>query len=879
MSTVVEPEKPQEKFRKDYTPPPYAIESLRLNFVIGEEETLVESELTIKPATDTTASAPMFLDGEELSLRSIELDGRALEEGADYTLGSEGLTLLSPPLSPFKLSSVVAIKPQENTQLSGLYKSSGNFVTQCEAEGFRRITFSQDRPDVMATYVVRMEADKEAYPLLLANGNEVGSGELPGGRHWAEFEDPFRKPSYLFACVAAKLDGIEDTFTTMSGRVVRLAIWSEPENIDQCDWAMQSLKDSMAWDERAYGLEYDLDVYHIIAVNDFNMGAMENKGLNVFNTACVLAKPSTATDSDYERVQGVVGHEYFHNWSGNRVTCRDWFQLTLKEGLTVYRDQHFSADMTSEAVKRIEDVRIMRSAQFVQDAGPMAHPIRPESYIAMDNFYTVTVYNKGAEVIRMYRTLLGADGFRKGMDLYFERHDGQAVTCDDFRAAMADANGRDLTQFERWYLQAGTPTIKVSDSYDEASKVYSLTLAQSTKPTPGQESKEPFHVPVAVGLLDGSGESLLDTQVLELTEAEQTFTFEGIPTRPTASVLRGFSAPVKVDLPRDDATLAFLAANDPDPFNRWDASQQLASRVILSLAAKSASGEALELPPSFVDAFRSTLLADGLEPSLQAYSLTLPDFSTLAQEMDVIDPDGLIAALKFTRKSLAASLKPDLLSVYESLAPPAGEAFTIAPEAVGKRRLRNAVLGYLSKLGDEESEALCLAQFRDASCMTDSIAAVAALASTPGAARDEALGTFYSRAKANKEALVINKWFAVQASADTPTPLADVRALLEHEAYDGTNPNTVRSVINTFAGANPAAFHAADGSGYDFVAEQVVALDKRNPQVAARLATAFNSWRRFDESRQELMKGALLRIKETQGLSKDTFEIASRSLA
>jgi len=575
MSAVAtaEPKAPVEKFRVDYKPPPYIIDTVQMDFNINEDETIVTTSLAFNRGADTTDGTPLELDGdsESITLKSVAIDGTALVEGTDYTLTEDTMTLLNPPTgASFTLESTVAIKPQENLQLSGLYKSSGNYVTQCEAEGFRRITYFQDRPDVMAKYTrVRVEAEKAKYPLLLSNGNELTSGELEGGRHYAEFEDPFPKPSYLFALVAGNLPGIEDSFTTMSGRAVRLAIWSEPENIDQLGWAMQSLKDSMKWDEEAYGREYDLDVYHIIAVKDFNMGAMENKGLNVFNTACVLAKPSTATDGDYGRVQGVVAHEYFHNWSGNRVTCRDWFQLTLKEGLTVYRDQHFSADMTSAAVKRIEDARIIRSAQFTQDAGPMAHPIRPESYIAMDNFYTVTVYNKGAEVIRMYRTLLGVAGFRKGMDLYFERHDGQAVTCDDFRAAMADANGADLTQFERWYTQAGTPTVAASGAYDAAAQTYTLTLTQSTPPTPGQPTKEPFLIPVEVALLAADdGAVLAPGRVLELSEETQSFTFGGVASAPVPSVLRGFSAPVKLDLPRTDAELAFLAANDDDPFNK-----------------------------------------------------------------------------------------------------------------------------------------------------------------------------------------------------------------------------------------------------------------------------------------------------------------------
>jgi len=683
MSSTATAPAPIERFRKDYMPPPYHTTSLFLNFDIHEEETLVTSTLTLLPG-EAASKEPttLDLDGEDLELRSIALNGAPLVPGADYILLPEGgLRLLRLPAgnAPLSLKTVVAIKPHENTQLSGLYKSSGNFCTQCEAEGFRRITYSQDRPDVMATYEVRVEADRAKYPVLLSNGNAVDSGELPGGRHWASFSDPFKKPSYLFALVVGALGSIEDSFVTASGRKVRLAIWSEPHNVDQLGWAMQSLKDAMRWDEQTYGLEYDLDVYHIVAVSDFNMGAMENKGLNVFNTAVVLAKPSTATDADYERVQGVVAHEYFHNWSGNRVTCRDWFQLTLKEGLTVFRDQHFSADMTSEGVKRIEEARVVRSAQFLQDSSPMAHPIRPESYIAMDNFYTVTVYNKGAEVIRMYKTLLGEAGFRKGTDLYFERHDGSAVTCDDFRAAMADANGRDLSQFERWYDQAGTPTVSASGTYDAEKRRYTLTLSQSTPPTPGQPSKRPFHIPVTVGLLASDGSELAPSRVLELTGERASFDFDGVDAAPrAASVLRGFSAPVKLEMEAGDDTLAFLASHDTDPFNRWDAGQRMYSRALLSMAqayrdapASTPPKEreaALTLPPGVVQAFGATLSSNALDWSLQAYSLSLPDFSTLAQSMAVVDPDALCAALRAARTQLASAFRSELEATHADLA-------------------------------------------------------------------------------------------------------------------------------------------------------------------------------------------------------------------
>ena len=760
----------KEKFRLDYAPPPYRIDSLSLNFDIHEEETLVTSTLTIIPAAPG-GEASLDLDGEDLELKSIELDGTPLAEGADYELTSDGLSVLHPPdgEGPFVLKTVVSILPHKNTQLSGLYKSSGMFVTQCEAEGFRRITFFQDRPDVMATYQVRVEADKASYPLLLSNGNEVGKGEASDGkRHWASFVDPFRKPSYLFALVAGDLGGIEGTFTTTSGREVRLALWSEHENVDQLDWALSSLQQSMAWDEETYGCEYDLDVYHIVAVNDFNMGAMENKGLNVFNTAAVLAKPSTATDADFERVRGIVAHEYFHNWSGNRVTCRDWFQLTLKEGFTVFRDQHFSQDMTSAAVRRIEEARIIRTAQFMQDGGPMAHPIRPESYIAMDNFYTVTVYNKGAEVIRMYKTLLGADMFRKGTDLYFARHDGQAVTCDDFRQAMSDASGKDLTQFERWYLQAGTPTVSVSSAYDADAQRYTLTLAQSTPPTPGQPEKLPFHIPVEVRLLSAEGEPLTPPSLLELREETQDFVFEGVSSPPLPSILRGFSAPVKLQMETDDAALATLAAHDDDPFNRWDAAQRLYKTKLLALIESASSGVDLSassspLDPTLLAVFKAALTDVHADPALRAYSMAMPDFSTLAQEMKVVDPEAISAAIGHTKRSLAHALRPELQAIYDSL--PVSDEYQINEGQVGTRMLRNAVLGYLAKNADEEAQQVCLRQFRSATCMTDSIAALAALAPIEGEPREEAMEAFYTRAKANNEALVLNKWLAVQASA------------------------------------------------------------------------------------------------------------------
>ncbi|KAJ8609027.1 hypothetical protein CTAYLR_008707 [Chrysophaeum taylorii] len=848
-----------EKFRADYKSLPYGVESVNLNFDIkSESSTYVTSKLRF-----VGGGGPLELDGEDLKLVSLRVDGEPVE----YELTPDGLKIATPPPAPFELETVVEIDPKANTQLSGLYASSGNLCTQCEAEGFRRITYFYDRPDVMSKYTVRVEADKDAYPVLLSNGNEVGKG-VDGDRHWATFEDPFNKPSYLFALVAGDLGHIEDTFTTMSGRQVRLFVWSEHHNVGALDWAMHSLKTSMKWDEDRYGREYDLDVYHIVAVSDFNMGAMENKGLNVFNTACVLAKETTATDGDYERVLGVVAHEYFHNWSGNRVTCRDWFQLTLKEGLTVFRDQHFSEELTSPAAKRIEDIRIIRSSQFTQDASPMSHPIRPESYVAMDNFYTVTVYNKGAEVIRMYRTLLGEGGFRKGMDLYFERHDGEAVTCDDFRAAMADANGKDLTQFEEWYKQAGTPTIKVTER-GVKDGAYRLTLTQSNG------GKPPLHVPIKAALVAPGG-AVAET-LFELTDESKTFEFpmavNGEPYVP--SLLRGFSAPVKLSFepPLSIAELESLAAYDDDAFVKWDSWQQLAARVVLD---KYHGAQDAPLPDYLVNAFKATLTNGDEESSLRAYSLDLPDYSTLALELEDLDPTKLCDALKATRLGLATAARAELEACYAAMAP-ADDTFSLDAAAVGRRRLRNTCLAYLSKL--DGGDALCGAHFDAATCMSDSIAPVAQLASKPDSNdRARCLEAFYDKAKKNQEDLVINKWFAIQAMADCDGAIDNVSKLLEHPDFTDTNPNRFRAVVNTFALGNPRHFHSGDGKGYDFIADQICSIDKKNPQVAARLSNAFGSWRRYEPSRRDLMRQALERIKVTAGLSKDTLEIVSRSL-
>ena len=875
---------PKTTFLKDYTPPAYRIPTVDLRFELGEESTTVHARLRIVRAATTPAGAPLALDGQHLELLALRLDDAPLATDR-YQVDADHLTLLDPPES-FELAIVTRIRPQDNTALEGLYQSSGNFCTQCEAEGFRRITYFLDRPDVMAVYTTTLVADPTRYPVLLSNGNLTDSGSLDDGRHWATWHDPFPKPCYLFALVAGRLRHIEDQFVTRSGHPVTLRIHVEPENIDQCGHAMDSLKQAMAWDEQRFGLEYDLDLYQIVAVGDFNMGAMENKGLNIFNTKYVLAKPDTATDADYQGILGVIGHEYFHNWTGNRVTCRDWFQLSLKEGLTVFRDQEFSADLGSHGVKRIEDVRMLRSSQFPQDAGPMAHPVRPDAYIEINNFYTVTVYNKGAEVIRMMQTLLGRDGFRRGMDLYFQRHDGQAVTCDDFVAALADANDVDFTQFKRWYHQAGTPELTVGDAYDPATRVYTLTVRQSCPPTPGQPHKDPFHIPLALGLLDAEGRDLPlrlageetargTTRILELREPEQTFRFADVPARPIPSLLRGFSAPVKLITTESDPDLRFRLAHDRDDFNRWDAGQTLAIRVILTLVEERRQGREWALPESFSAAFGQAL-ASGGDPALLAHVLTLPGEGYLAEQMAVVDVDSIHAAHDFVRHTLAARLRDPLRATYDALRAGTDEHYRIDAAAIGRRALQNVCLDYLLQLDDAELRALGLRQFREASNMTDQLGALAPLANREGPEGVEALAAFYDRWR--HEPLVVDKWLTLQATSRRPGALIQVRRLMGHEAFNPRNPNKVRALIGAFGQANPFHFHAADGSGYTFLADQVLALNDFNPQIAARLVAAFTRWRKYDPSRQAGMRRQLERILAAPALSPDVYEIATKSL-
>ncbi|NYZ14316.1 aminopeptidase N [Azospirillum sp. RWY-5-1] len=866
-----------------YRPSTHLIDTVDLHVDLREEATTVRARLGIRQNPARAGAEPLVLDGQRLELVSVTVDGVPL--GPDgYILSPDHLTLPDTP-DTFVLETVVRTRPQDNMALEGLYKSSGNYCTQCEAEGFRKITYFIDRPDVMARYTTVIEAEKARYPVLLSNGNLVGSGDAADGRHWAKWEDPFPKPCYLFALVAGDLRAVEDRFRTRSGRDVALRIYVEPGNEDKCDHAMRSLKKSMAWDEEVYGLEYDLDIFNIVAVSDFNMGAMENKSLNVFNTKYILARPETATDGDFLGIEAVVAHEYFHNWTGNRVTCRDWFQLSLKEGLTVFRDQQFSADMNSAAVKRIQDVQGLRTVQFPEDSGAMAHPVRPESYVEINNFYTPTVYNKGAEVIRMYHTLLGAEGFRRGMDLYFQRHDGQAVTCDDFAAAMADAGGVDLTQFKLWYSQAGTPELRVTGEYDEAARTYRLTVRQTVPPTPGQPDKMPMHMPLVTGLLGPDGKDLPlrlageaapggTSRVLELRAAEQRFEFVDVPARPVPSLLRGFSAPVKLTADLTDADLTFLTANDSDPFNRWEAGQVLGVRILLGLVADIQSGRPLALPDGFVGAMGAVLGDAGHDPAFAAQALVLPGESYLGTQMAVIDPIAIHEAREFARRTLAERLRDRWLATHRAHA--GNEPFSVDAAAIGRRSLKNLCLAYLMARPDPEAVGLAIGQFHGSRAMTDVIAALQLLAGSDAPEREDALAAFYDRWKDDR--LVVDKWFNVQATSHRPDTLDRVRALLDHPAFEIRNPNKVYSLIGAFAGGNPVRFHATDGAGYAFLADQVLRIDPMNPQVASRLMGQFSRIRRYDATRQAQMRTQLERIVATPALSPDVFEVASKSL-
>ena len=875
---------PRAIYLKDYVPPAYLVDVVDLHFDLDEEATIVRSRLVMRRnEAAQKGQAALELYGSHQELLSIKLEGRRLNQN-EYQLTDEQLTVQNVP-EQFTLEIESRINPKANTALEGLYLSSGLLTTQCEAEGFRRITYFPDRPDVMARFTVTLQADKQKFPVLLANGNLVDSGEHGDGRHWARWEDPSLKPSYLFAVVAGPLVYQEDSFTTMTGRKVTLRLYVEEENISKCDHAMASLKQAMQWDEEVYGREYDLDIYMIVAVNDFNMGAMENKGLNVFNASCVLASPETATDGDYYNIQSIIGHEYFHNWSGNRVTCRDWFQLSLKEGFTVFRDQEFSADLNSRGVKRIDDVNVLRLHQFAQDAGPMAHPVRPDHYIEINNFYTVTVYNKGAEVVRMIRNLVGADGFREGTDLYFARHDGQAVTTDDFVRAMEDANDIDLTQFKRWYDQAGTPEITLLEDYDEASNTFRLSLKQHTPPTPGQDEKRPFHIPLSIGLLDSHGNDMplkltadtlesVTSLTLSLTEAQQTFIFHAVPEKPLVSIGRGFSAPVKFKRDLSDRQLAFLLAHDSDEFNRWDAGQQLAINNLLTLIDDVQQQRELHLADEVIEAYRKALTHPRLDKALLARIMMLPGESYIADQMAVVDVEAIHTAREFMRHSLAQALRPELLQIYQANQSTATYRFDA--DDMAQRSLKNMALGYLMALADKKSQQLCVAQYRQGDNMSDVMAALSLLADVEGPAREEALADFYTRWQHDPQ--VVEKWLAIQAGSALPNTLAKVQMLMQHPAFSLHNPNKVRALIGRFCAGNPVNFHAADGAGYRFLAARVLELDALNPSIAARLVQTLSRWRRYDPGRQALMREQLERIVARDGLSNDVYEVASRSL-
>jgi aminopeptidase N len=843
--------------REDYRPPDWLVPEIALDFRLDAERTEVRSRLKVE--RNGAHERPLELNAEGLEILSVQIDG---VETA-YTYEADVLTVQLSGAEAL-VETLVAIGPRTNTQLMGLYESGGILCTQCEAEGFRRITPFPDRPDVLSRYRVRMDADKALFPILLSNGDPIGSGDGEPGRHWAEWHDPFPKPCYLFALVAGDLVANRDAFVTRSGREVALGIWVREADLPKTSHAMHALKASMTWDEEAYGREYDLAVFNIVAVADFNFGAMENKGLNIFNSRYILAHAEIATDADFDAVAGVVAHEYFHNWSGNRITCRDWFQLSLKEGFTVFRDQQFSADMGSEAVKRIEDVRVLRAAQFPEDRGPLAHPVRPETYIEISNFYTATVYNKGAELIRMMQTMLGPERFRAGTDLYFERHDGEAATCEDFVKAMEDGGAIDLTRFRLWYAQAGTPKVTAALDHAPAGGRATLRLSQAM---PGAPEKQPMPIPLRIALFGEHSATKLDEQLVVLEEAETEIVFEGIAERPILSINRGFSAPVIVETERSGADLAFLSAHDDDPFARYEAMQQLMLDTLLdAVAGGTGGGEAV------VDAVRETLANPALDPAFVAEAVLLPSEAFIGDHMAVVDPEAIRAARETLRRRLAETLEGQWRDLY---AANAANRFEYSPAAKGARRMRAVALNYLMASGAEDAAALAMRQYDDADNMTDRQAALSALTSSDAPERAAALAAFYERYRS--DALVLDKWFTVQALSTRDDTLDEVEALSRHPDFTLSNPNRMRALVGAFAG-NQRAFHDPSGRGYRFLADMILAVDKLNPQTAARLVPPLGRWRRFGEARQTLMRAELERIVGTPGLSKDVFEQASKSL-
>jgi aminopeptidase N len=870
---------PVTKYLRDYSAPAYWIEHTELTVELFDDYTDVTAVLDLRRNDEVSGDGSLTLDGQELELLAVQLDGQALSEG-QYQLGEETLTVNGLGES-HKLSVRNRIYPHKNTALEGLYRSGGMYCTQCEAEGFRRITYYLDRPDVMSVFTTHVVAADGQWPVMLSNGNKTADEVLEDGRRRVSWHDPFPKPCYLFALVAGDLRVLEDTFTTMSGREVALQIFVEPQNIDKTEYAMDALKRSMRWDEEVYGREYDLDVFMIVAVDDFNMGAMENKGLNIFNSSCVLANPATATDSTYLRIEAIVAHEYFHNWSGNRVTCRDWFQLSLKEGFTVFRDAGFSSDMNSATVKRIEDVRMLRTVQFAEDGGPMAHPVQPDSFIEISNFYTVTIYEKGAEVVGMLHRLLGEDGFRKGSDLYFERHDGQAVTIHEFVAAMEDANGIDLSQFKLWYKQAGTPVVEARSEYDASAQTLTLTLRQHTPDTPGQSAKKPLWIPIALGLIDSQGNDMPvqvepasawtdSSQVLHLRDAEQTFVFHGVSEEPQLSLLRHFSAPVKLHHEQSAEQLLFLLQHDSDGFNRWDAGQKL----MLQWIEQARVGE-FALSEAEQQALITLLQDDSLDKAMLSYLLTLPSESYVAEFSAEVDPVGIHNAREQVRSTMANTLKPYLAERYQQLQ--SQQAYQPEPQQMAQRSLKSLVLSYWAHVS-ADGVAAAQQQLRDADNMTDQMAALVVLANGEDQAlADEALASFYQQWQ--HDSLVINQWLSVQAGSSKRASVAAIQQLQQHEAFDWRNPNKVRSVLGAFANQALVSFHQADGSGYALLADAVIKLNGLNPQMASRLLTPLTRWKRLVPALGATMKAELERIQAEPELSKDVYEVVSKSLS
>lgn len=872
---------PQTIYLNDYMPPSYVVNAIDLQFELDEEKTLVTAKSTIKRnSLNQNAAEPLTLTGENLQLISIKLNEQVLSSDR-YQIINDHLTISDVP-AEFILEIVTLINPKANTELSGLYYTDGMFCTQCEAEGFRRITYYLDRPDVLAYFTTTIIADKTRFPVLLSNGNLVAQRDLPNNQQLVTWQDPFKKPCYLFALVGGNLDCLEDKYITSKGRTVTLKIFADIGESEKCLYAMECVKKAMRWDEKAYGREYDLDIFMIVAIHAFNMGAMENKGLNIFNSKYIFAKPETATDQDYEGILSVVGHEYFHNWTGDRVTCRDWFQLSLKEGLTVFREQEFTSDMTSALVSRINDVKTLRTAQFKEDAGPLAHPVQPKSYIEINNFYTTTIYEKGAEIIHMLKKLIGVENFRKGMDIYFATYDGQAVTIEEFINSMETASGRNLTQFRRWYDQAGTPELIIETNYVPEKQSYKITVKQFCLATPGQPEKKPFQLPLAIGLLDITGKEIPlqlsheakpaveKTRILEIKQEIESFEFINISAQPVPSVMRNFSAPVKLKINYTDADLQFLVKYDTDGFNQWDAHQQLLIRTIIHKV----KSKTVYLD-SIIETFKYLLNHQSDDKSFVAELLTIPNENYLYEQVQTIDVDGIFQARKALSKELAHNLRHEWLTTYQNNQ--AEGDYSKDASAVGQRRLKNTCLAYLMLLNEPGIREICLQQFLHGNNMTDVIAALALLANSECLEREQVLSGFYEKWKG--DALVVDKWLIIQATSEVPNALQRIKALMQHPAFDIKNPNKVRSLIGAFTQQNLIQFHAKDGSSYEFLADQVLVLDKINPQIAARLLNPLTQWRRFDEHRQTLQRTQLERIIKTTGLSKDTYEIAAKSLA